>query len=194
MGTDDSGRLLGCAVEMALLKRDQKDRLSWSAGYTNRVTVIGPNNLVTGGYDTFYTSSEQMLRRNLGPLSERLSAAEVDMCVLPLCDRKHNLLTADGFPGKHVLRSLHREPGADASFCAADLVDTTDSAVMDNFWLNARNKLRERYKWSQGQFTMIDALDGVYDEPTKGTPYVCVFRSSGRLSTLVRSKSILIIK
>jgi len=89
---------------------------------------------------------------------------------------------------------MSRGFGVDVSFYATDLVDTTDAAVMDNFWIHATLKLRERYKWPQGQFTMIDELPEIDNGLVCNTPHVCVFRSNHRLSSVVHSKSILIIK
>lgn len=200
MRKDDSERFLEEEAEMTLLRRDQKDRRAWGAGFTNRVMVIGPNNLFAGGHSTFYVCSERMLNAYLRQLSVPLltprcrQAAGVDMCVLPLCDRKRDMQMAEGFAGKLLLRAMSRGFGADVSFYATDLVDTTDAAVMDNFWIHATLKLRERYKWPQGQFTMIDALPEIDNGLVLNTPHVCVFRSNHRLASVVHSKSILIIK
>ena len=200
MRKDDSERFLEDEVEMALLRRDQKDRRAWGAGYTNRVMVIGPNNLFVGGHETFYVSSERMLSEYLRQLSvplltpSRLQDAGVDMCVLPLCDRNRDVQRAKGFAGELLLRAMSRGFAVDVSFYATDLVDTTDAVVMDNFWVHATLKLRERYKWPQGQFTMIDALPEIDNGLVHNTPHVCVFRSNHRLASVVLSKSILIMK
>ena len=188
-------------AEMVLLRRDQRDRRAWAAWYISRATIIGPNDHVHNGHDSFYVTDDSMLKTNLRgypgyhkPLmiEEDRLVDGVEVIVLPLCDRATgNLHLAEGSCAKLLVRSLHRKPSTDASFFAADLVDITNPAVMNNFWLNARDKLRERYKWPKGHFTMIDAMD----MSVRGlTPYVCVFRSNHRLASVVHSKSILIIK
>lgn len=187
---------LGDEAEMVLLRRDQRDRRAWAAGYVHRATVIGPSDCVYGGCDSFYVTGDSMLKRFLRGFHKTLMIEEdrlvdgAEVIVLPLCDRPGKPL-AEGSCAKLLMRSLHRKPSTDASFFAADLVDITNPAVMNNFWLNARDKLCERYKWPNGHFTMIDAID----MNVKGlTPYVCVFRSNHRLASVVHSKSILIIK
>lgn len=189
---------VGDETEMVLLRRDQRDRRAWAAGYTSRVTVIGPNDYVHDGHDSFYVTGDSMLKANLRGYHNPLMIEEdrlvdgAEVVVLPLCDRATgNMLLAEGSCAKLLVRSLHRKPSTDASFFAADLVDTTNPAVMNNFWLNATLKLQERYKWPNGHFTMIDAAD----MNIKGlTPYVCVFRNNHRLASVVHSRSILIIK
>lgn len=196
MITKDMERIIEDEAEMALLKRDQQDRRAWVGGFTKRVIVIAPDTTLAGGTATFYVASDMMLDTYLSQSPDLMWVSEngrnTDMQVLPLDVRHRNMKFAEGFPGKMVLRSMRGTPHTDASFYAADLVDTADEAVMGNFWINARNKLRERYKWPKGHFTMIDPLAPVDAGfcGSSNTPYVCVFRSDN----LLASVSILIIK